>query len=95
MDRYRHVAGQFVCVARVAQQNRQQRHRQEILKVLIIVTPIQLINADRAMTRGWIYCRDDLEGCVNLIWSGDDHQRWMMNEVNKLIWYVKVRSSNR
>jgi NitT/TauT family transport system substrate-binding protein len=41
---------------------------------------------DRAMTRGWIYCRDDLEGCVNLIWSGDDHQRWMMNEVNKLIW---------
>jgi NitT/TauT family transport system substrate-binding protein len=40
----------------------------------------------RAMTRGWIYCRDDLEGCVNLIWSGDDHQRWMMNEVNKLIW---------
>jgi NitT/TauT family transport system substrate-binding protein len=40
----------------------------------------------RAITRGWIFCRDSLEQCVKLFWSGDDHQRWMMNEVNKLIW---------
>ena len=45
----------------------------------------------KASYRGWIQCRDDVAGCVDIVLSngsalGAGHQTWMMNEVNKLIW---------
>ncbi len=45
----------------------------------------------RASFRGWMHCRDNLEDCVQSTFDrgsilGQGHQRWMMNEVNKLIW---------
>jgi len=45
----------------------------------------------RAAFRGWIYCRDHPEECVQATLArgtalGAGHQRWMMNEVNALIW---------
>ncbi len=45
----------------------------------------------KASLRGWIYCRDHLDDCVNFLREidptlGESHQRWQMNEVNKLIW---------
>jgi NitT/TauT family transport system substrate-binding protein len=44
-----------------------------------------------ASLRGWIFCRDNPEDCVQITFErgsilGEGHQRWMMNEVNKLIW---------
>jgi NitT/TauT family transport system substrate-binding protein len=44
-----------------------------------------------ASLRGWIFCRDNPEECVQSTFDrgsilGQGHQRWMMNEVNKLIW---------
>jgi NitT/TauT family transport system substrate-binding protein len=44
-----------------------------------------------ASFKGWIYCRDHLKDCVNIVLSngptlGRGHQTWQMNEVNKLIW---------
>jgi NitT/TauT family transport system substrate-binding protein len=44
-----------------------------------------------ASLRGWIYCRDHQDPCVNTVLAGGKglrrgHQRWMMNEVNALIW---------
>jgi NitT/TauT family transport system substrate-binding protein len=45
----------------------------------------------KASFRGWIYCRDNPDECVNIVLEngptlGEGHQRWMMNEINKLIW---------
>jgi NitT/TauT family transport system substrate-binding protein len=45
----------------------------------------------RATFRGWIYCRDNPDSCVDSVIAagptlGRGHQVWMMNEVNKLIW---------
>ena len=45
----------------------------------------------RASYRGWIYCRDNPEHCVELVLQrgptlGESHQRWQLNEINKLIW---------
>jgi NitT/TauT family transport system substrate-binding protein len=45
----------------------------------------------RASERGWIYCRDHQEACVQVVLAngptlGAGHQRWMLNEVNALIW---------
>jgi NitT/TauT family transport system substrate-binding protein len=45
----------------------------------------------RASLRGWIYCRDNPDDCVKYTTDagsqlGAGHQRWMMNEVNALIW---------
>jgi NitT/TauT family transport system substrate-binding protein len=45
----------------------------------------------RASFKGWIYCRDHPDDCVqyavdrNSLW-GAGHLRWMMNEINKLVW---------
>ncbi|RMF82651.1 MAG: ABC transporter substrate-binding protein [Chloroflexi bacterium] len=44
-----------------------------------------------ASLRGWAYCRDNPEDCVQWVLEegstlGEGHQRWMMNEINKLIW---------
>ncbi|MGI9612694.1 MAG: ABC transporter substrate-binding protein, partial [Acidimicrobiales bacterium] len=45
----------------------------------------------RATARGWIYCRDNPEACVEIVLANgtalpEDFQTWQMNEVNKLIW---------
>jgi len=45
----------------------------------------------RASEQGWIYCRDHEDACVNMVLTnapilGVGHQRWMLNEVNALIW---------
>ncbi len=45
----------------------------------------------RGAFRGWVHCRDNPEDCVQFVMAadpllGEGHQRWMMNEVNKLIW---------
>ena len=44
-----------------------------------------------ASFRGWIYCRDNPDDCVECVLDagptlGEGHQRWMMNEINALIW---------
>jgi len=45
----------------------------------------------RASLKGWIYCRDHPDDCVGYTTAagsqlGAGHQKWMMNEVNALIW---------
>ena len=45
----------------------------------------------RASLRGWIFCRDNPETCVEYVLDagptlGQSHQLWQMNEVNALIW---------
>jgi NitT/TauT family transport system substrate-binding protein len=45
----------------------------------------------KASFRGWIYCRDNPDDCVQYVLDegptlGEGHQRWQMNEINKLIW---------
>jgi len=45
----------------------------------------------KASFKGWIYCRDNPDECVQFVLDagptlGEGHQRWMMNEINKLIW---------
>ncbi|HZM18652.1 MAG TPA: ABC transporter substrate-binding protein [Gaiellaceae bacterium] len=45
----------------------------------------------KASFRGWIYCRDNPDACVDIVLEngptlGEGHQRWQMNEINKLIW---------
>jgi NitT/TauT family transport system substrate-binding protein len=44
-----------------------------------------------ATYRGWIYCRDNPDKCVQIVLSkgsqlGASHQAWQMNEINALIW---------
>ena len=44
-----------------------------------------------ASFRGWIYCRDHLSDCTNIVLKNGPalphgHQRWMMNEINALVW---------
>jgi NitT/TauT family transport system substrate-binding protein len=44
-----------------------------------------------ASFRGWIYCRDHMRECVNIVLQNGPalprgHQTWQMNEVNALIW---------
>jgi len=44
-----------------------------------------------ATYRGWIYCRDNAQTCVDLVLAkgsqlGASHQAWQMNEINALIW---------
>jgi NitT/TauT family transport system substrate-binding protein len=45
----------------------------------------------KASFKGWIYCRDNPDECVDIVLEngptlGEGHQRWMMNEINDLIW---------
>ena len=47
-----------------------------------------------ATLAGWIYCRDHVKACVNFTLRAGptlprNHQTWMMNEINKLIWPAK------
>ena len=44
-----------------------------------------------ATYRGWIYCRDNAQKCVDIVLKkgsqlGASHQAWQMNEINGLIW---------
>jgi NitT/TauT family transport system substrate-binding protein len=45
----------------------------------------------RASFRGWIFCRDNFQECVDIVLDngptlGSSHQAWQLNEINKLIW---------
>jgi NitT/TauT family transport system substrate-binding protein len=45
----------------------------------------------KASFKGWIYCRDNPDKCVQIVLSkgselGASHQAWQMNEINALIW---------
>ena len=45
----------------------------------------------KASFKGWIYCRDNPDDCVQYVLDagptlGEGHQKWMVNEINKLIW---------
>lgn len=45
----------------------------------------------RASLRGWVFCRDNFEECVQIVLDngptlGEGHMRWQLNEVNALIW---------
>lgn len=45
----------------------------------------------KASFRGWIYCRDNFDECVDIVLDngttlGASHQAWQLNEINKLIW---------
>lgn len=44
-----------------------------------------------ASLRGWAFCRDEFDKCVDYVLDagptlGESHQRWMLNEINNLIW---------
>jgi NitT/TauT family transport system substrate-binding protein len=45
----------------------------------------------RASFRGWIFCRDNHDACVDIVLKngatlGQGHMNWMLNEINALIW---------
>ena len=45
----------------------------------------------KASFRGWIFCRDNFDECVNIVLDngptlGEGHMRWQLNEINALIW---------
>ncbi len=45
----------------------------------------------RATFKGWIFCRDNFDACVNIVLAngptlGEGHMRWQLNEINNLIW---------
>ena len=45
----------------------------------------------KASFRGWIFCRDNPEECVDIVLKSDaalpkGHQTWQLNEVNGIIW---------
>jgi NitT/TauT family transport system substrate-binding protein len=45
----------------------------------------------KASFKGWIYCRDNPEPCVDIVLKSDaklpkGHQTWQLNEVNGIIW---------
>lgn len=45
----------------------------------------------RATFRGWIFCRDNFDACVQIVLDngptlGEGHMRWQLNEINALIW---------
>ncbi len=45
----------------------------------------------RASFKGWIFCRDQFDACVNIVLKngptlGKGHMAWQLNEINKLIW---------
>jgi len=49
------------------------------------------VNFLRASFEGWIYCRDHADECIQFTVNagstlGAGHQKWMMNEINALIW---------
>ena len=50
-----------------------------------------MVNFLKASFQGWIYCRDHVSDCTNIVLKngtalGHGHQLWQMNEINKLVW---------
>jgi NitT/TauT family transport system substrate-binding protein len=50
-----------------------------------------IVNFLEASFKGWIYCRDHVSDCTNIVLKngptlGHGHQLWQMNEINKLVW---------
>jgi NitT/TauT family transport system substrate-binding protein len=50
-----------------------------------------IVNFLKASFQGWIYCRDHVSDCTNIVLNngtalGHGHQQWQMNEINKLVW---------
>ena len=50
-----------------------------------------ITNFLKASFQGWIYCRDHVSDCTNIVLKngtalGHGHQLWQMNEINKLVW---------
>jgi len=50
-----------------------------------------IVNFLKASFQGWIYCRDHVSDCTNVVLKngtalGHGHQLWQMNEINKLVW---------
>ena len=50
-----------------------------------------IVNFLKASFQGWIYCRDHVQECTNIVLKngtalGHGHQLWQMNEINKLVW---------
>jgi NitT/TauT family transport system substrate-binding protein len=51
----------------------------------------QAVKFLRASFKGWMYCRDHPDDCVKYVTDagstlGAGHQKWMMNEINALVW---------
>ena len=49
----------------------------------------------KASFKGWVYCRDNAEECLQTVLDngptlGEGHQRWQLNEINKLIWPAQL-----
>jgi len=42
----------------------------------------------RALTKGWIKCRDDFEGCFNDLPTNSQQQRWELAHSLDLVWGV-------
>src|SRR5688572_3493505 len=45
----------------------------------------------KASFKGWVFCRDNFDECLQHVLDngptlGEGHQRWQLNEINKLIW---------
>ncbi len=45
----------------------------------------------RASFKGWMFCRDSFDECVQIVLKngsalGESHMKWMLNEINALIW---------
>ncbi len=56
----------------------------------------------RATFRGWEYCRDNADSCVESVLKNDvsgsataEAQKWQMDEVNKLIWGDPINKETR
>jgi NitT/TauT family transport system substrate-binding protein len=50
-----------------------------------------LVKFLKASFQGWIYCRNNQAGCLNIVLKngptlGKGHQRWQLNEINALVW---------
>jgi NitT/TauT family transport system substrate-binding protein len=50
-----------------------------------------ITNFLKASFQGWIYCRDHVSDCTNIVLKngtalGKGHQTWQMNEISKLVW---------
>ena len=59
-----------------------------------------IVNFLKASMQGWIYCRDHVQECTNIVLKngtalGHGHQLWQMNEINKLVWPNSVRHRSR
>jgi len=56
----------------------------------------------RATFRGWEYCRDNVDSCVEIVLKNDESgsmsaeaQKWQMDEVNKLVWGDPIDTTTR